>query len=297
MLLSIAADEAAALQFDDLASALDAGLSPVALGGRADAGERTVHELLRSRRVVLTPTEDAVLLAGQRAGSLARLLRQRAEQRRSRAALARQLWTGLRYPALLVVCVSFVSLFTAPIVGHHGFLIGAGLGLLLLLLLVAAVRRGLRTGSERWLRLPVVGNLAAAFGELPYLETLQALYGAGVKLAQAHPAAVATVPVAAVRARLQVADRILQQGRPLADALAQALALHAETRALLATGEPSGQLEDALGRALARRREVAGRGAANAARRAGIAAYWITVLAVVWIVSDFYGAYFGKLLR
>ncbi|MFY9342944.1 MAG: hypothetical protein WAT39_10675, partial [Planctomycetota bacterium] len=62
MLLSIAADERAALQFEDLASALDAGLPLASLGADPGAGERALHGALQRRGVRLTPTEDAVLL-------------------------------------------------------------------------------------------------------------------------------------------------------------------------------------------------------------------------------------------
>jgi type II secretory pathway component PulF len=159
------------------------------------------------------------------------------------------------------------------------------------------VLRGLRR-SEPWVqRLPGVAGLAADWGELPYLETLAALYGAGVPLKTSHGAAIATVPIAHVKSRLRIADGILQQGRPLREALGEAAALHQETRLLLATGEQAGQLESALGRALSRRREVLGRRVEFLGRTAGRVAYTAAVVAVVVIVWRFYSSYYGMLGR
>jgi general secretion pathway protein F len=159
-------------------------------------------------------------------------------------------------------------------------------------LLVWAVRR-VRQGDERWTRLPVLGPIVLGLGELPYLETLHSLYGAGIPLAKAHPVAIGAVTVAAVKQRLAIADRVLQAGDRLAAALQQAAALHPETRALLATGEASGQLEDALRRALGRRREVVRRALDSASLWAGRIAYLAAVALVVYLVASFYSQYFA----
>ena len=295
MLLSIAADERAALHFDDLASAFDAGLSLEALGGRGNHGERVVHELLRQRGVTLRGAEDAVLTAGWQAGRVGTTLRARAEERRRQAAFARQIWAGLRYPLVLFVLIGITGFLVAGITDNLGIVYVE----LVVLAAVGATAwfgvRSLRRGGEGWLRIPVVGNLASGLAELPYLETLQAMYGAGVPLAQAHPRAVAAVPVLGVQRRLQVADGVLRSGRPLGEALAQALALHPETRMLLTTGEQTGQLEEALQRALVRRRDVTGRAASDAARRFGSAAYLLAIVAVGYFVITFYVGYFAKL--
>ena len=82
MLWSIAADERSALHFDDLASAFDAGLPLHNLGGDAKAGDRVLHDILKQRGVVLSTTEDAVLLAGWRAGRAGAALRSRSVGRR-----------------------------------------------------------------------------------------------------------------------------------------------------------------------------------------------------------------------
>ena len=66
MLFSIGADERAALQFDDLASAIDAGLPIAGLGADVAAGERALHSAVTGRGIALTVIEDAVLSAGVR---------------------------------------------------------------------------------------------------------------------------------------------------------------------------------------------------------------------------------------
>ena len=97
------ANERAALVFEDIASALDAGLPLTALGGDAAAGERTLHDALEKRGVQLTGTEDTVLTFAWRAGRASAALRARARARTQRATNQRTLWSGLRYPLLLEI--------------------------------------------------------------------------------------------------------------------------------------------------------------------------------------------------
>src|SRR5262245_179575 len=297
MLWSIAADERAALHFDDLASAFDAGLPLHSVGGDAKVGDRVLHDILTKRGVVLSPTEDAVLLAGWRAGRASVALRTRGVGRRNRAEFVRTIWVGVRYPLLLFALIFLGSFTTAGIIGHYWFAVAVAALAAAAATFVVLARRGLRSGAERWTRMPVLGRIAIGLAELPYLETLHALYGAGVPLAQAHPAAVAAVPLVSLRRRLEVADRTLQSGRSLTDSLAQALALNAETRSLLATGEHAGQLEDALQRSLVRRRDVAARDIGTSARLLGHGAYLLAFVFVVSIVFTFYLNLYSKLGR
>lgn len=293
MLLSVAADEAAAVQFDDLASALDAGLPLASLGADPAAGDDVLSQVLQRRRVKLTPHERLVLQHGWRAGQAGATLRGRATERRRRAEFARAIWSGLRYPLVLVAMMVMAGAVSALTMGP-----GLLLGVLAVLAVVGTglvlIQRGLRRGSAWARRLPGLGTLVDNLGELPYLETLHALYGAGVDLRQAHPSAVATVTMHSVRQRLQIGDQLLQQGRPLAEGLAQALALHPETRALLTTGEQAGQLEDALARALQRRRDVCGRQLADLARRLGTAAFLMVAVGVGVFAYSFYSNLFAR---
>lgn len=295
-MLAIGAHEAAALQFDDVASALEAGLPLTALGGDATAGERVVHDILRQRRVRLTPTEDIVLLHAWRAGTAAKALRTRAEQRRQRAEFLRALWSGMRYPLLLLGMVLLLAMVSTTVMGSS-FLVTVLAILALLVVGIWLVRRGIGQGADWVDRLPWLGAMLREAGELPYLEALHALYGAGVPLLAAHEAAVASVSLVALRVRLATADRVLREGKPLAEALGAAAALHAETRQLLATAEPAGQLEDALGRALQRRRDVVARTTATAARRLGTVMYAAAAIAVAVFVVKFYSGYFAQLSR
>ncbi len=61
-------DEHAAQQFEDIASALDAGLPVQAIDGDPTLGDAVLHSILQQRRVALTTTESAVLAAGWRSG-------------------------------------------------------------------------------------------------------------------------------------------------------------------------------------------------------------------------------------
>ena len=294
-MLSIAADERAALQFEDLASALDAGLPLDSVAGSGPKNERAIHEALRERGVVLSPTEDTVLLSAWRAGRISDALRARAAERQRRAEFLRSIVNGLRYPLALLLMTMAVSGLIGVVGGQWWFpaiaftvfaLIGFG---------IFTVWRGLRRGEERWTQMPVLGPIVLSLAELPYLETLHATYAAGVPLMQAHTAAVAAVPVPSLQNRLRIADRILQGGSSLTDSLAQSTALHQETRLLLATGERAGQLEDALRRALVRRRDVASRAIATNARRVTVIVTSIVMITAALFVFTFYANYYGQL--
>ena len=294
-MLSIAADERAALQFDELASMLDAGLPLPELGGRGADGERVVHEILQRRGVRLSPSDDAVLAAAWQAGRIGPALRARAEQRRRRAASFRTLLLSLAYPAALFGMSIVAAFATAPVIGHHGFAIALLVLLAVLVTAVVVVPRGLRHGSERWNRLPIVGRIATDLAEIPYLETLQALYAAGVPIAQAHATARAAVPNHALQQRLTVAGRVLEGGRSLTEAMAESLALHPDTRTLLASGERAGGLEDALGRALERRRDVSQRAVAVLGRSIAVGIYAVAALVAAALILSFWFRLYGQI--
>lgn len=296
MLLSIGADEAAAVQFEDLASALDAGLPLASLGADPAAGDEALATALRQRRVKLTDHERLVLQHGWQAGRASQALRGRALERRRRAEFARTIWSGLRYPLLLVLMMLMAGAISALTMGS-GLLVGVLTVIGVLVVLFLLLRRGIRSGAGWVQRLPWIGPLTDNLGELPYLETLHALYGAGVDLRQANATAVRTVDTRSVRDRLAIADGLLQQGQPLAQGLAVALALQPETRTLLTTGEQAGQLEDALARALQRRRDVTGRQLADLARRLGSIAFALVAIGVAWFVISFYSGLFAKFGR
>lgn len=294
MLLSIAADEHAAMVFEDLASALDAGLPLASLGGDPAAGDRVLHELAAARGVRLSPTEATVLQHGWRSGRGGEALRGRARERLQRAQFARSVWEQLRYPLLLFAMLFVASLATSAFVGT-GIAVVLAIAYTAVAIAVFVVWRAARRGAagvERW---PFVGKLFVDLRELPYLETLHGLYGAGVPIVEAHAAAVGSVRMRDLRARLEIAQGLLQNGESLRDALAQSAALGVETRTLLANGELAGQLEEALSKALTRRQQVAARTLATAARRVGQVAYVVAVAGVVVIVFRFYGNYFSMI--
>ena len=297
MLFSIGADERAALQFDDLASAIDAGLPIAGLGADVAAGERALHSAVTGRGIALTVIEDAVLSAGVRAGRIGEALRGRAEQRRLRARFARDIWAALRYPLFLLLFAAAISLVLGSVLGMSWFPFLVIFGLLGVTAAAMLVHRGLRVGGARWLRVPWLGPLAAGFGELPYLETVHALYASGIAIVEAHTQATAAVGIAKVRLDLRAAERHLRDGSGLTEALAFAGALHPETRELIASGEKTGQLEDALGRALLRRREVVTRNVATTVRWGGAAIYGIAMLAAAWFIISFYSGLYGATWR
>lgn len=291
MLLSfLSADEHTALQFEDIASALDAGLPVQAIGGDSAQGERVLHGILQRRRAKLTAVEDAVLAAAWRTGRAGHALRRAATMRRQRAGLLKQLVQRLAYPVVLLGMSMLIAVMThRPLVIWFAAACVGGLFVLLFLM-----RRGLRGGTGPWLSLPMIGPLLRDQAELPYLEVLHGLYSAGEPILEAHAAAVDACPTTAIRQQLREADLVLQGRVPLADALQQTGVLAAETRTLIAGGERVGELEDALWRALQRRTEVhAGRGR-QLAMVVGTAAYLFAAGIAVYLIFAFYGSLYGR---
>jgi type II secretory pathway component PulF len=288
-------DEKAALALDDLASQLDAGLSPQQVGGNPADGERVLVTLLTGRGVGLDAVDEAILVASWRAGRAVASLKRLADQRRTRAVFTRSFLGSVRYPLVLIVMAVGIAMLCGSVMHKRWLPIvaaavpAAGVAGVIVLL------RGLRNGGRGWMTVPIVGAWARDVAELPYLEILHGLYASGVPLLQAHPEAVAACPVRVVREGLRAADSRLQQGNPLHESLLTAAAVDPETLHLLGNGERTGNLEEALQRALTRRRDVVQRRTALLAGTLGRGAYLFAVLLAAAAVLTFYTGYFDAL--
>ena len=245
----------------DVASAVDAGLTAkqilagpatASLPGRSDQAE-TLTQGLIAQGLQLAPHEVLMLETAESAGTLSKVLRILSRQRSHHAERHRELRRRLAYPAFLlgfsgiVACLVVWALGTglAPLLTVAGILAAAvGAGTL-------AVRQTLRDPDRGWI--PLVRRLILDLGELPYLYSLHGLYGAGVKVHEAHALAMKTSGVPSVRRRLEESGRALARGGTLSEALHLCSALHPETRQMLAAGEASGDLEETLARAVQRR--------------------------------------------
>lgn len=287
-------DEKAALAFEDLASALDAGLPLETIGGNASLGDHVLHDLVWQRGVQLRPTEKTVLEAGWKSGTSAKVLRSQAASRRRRAEFQRQVWAGLRYPITLLVMLMVAAVLTYRIAGP-GFAIVLAIIYALLAVFTLILARKIGRGDASLERMPLIGPLLEDLRELPYLESLHALYGAGVPIVQAHEQAIRSVRMVGLRERLGRTQSMLAAGTPLREALHESQALSTESRSLLATGEQAGQLEDALQRALTRRQDVASSKLLTAAKMLGHVTYLLAIVGVVTIVYQFYSAYYAAI--
>ncbi|MGC6487251.1 MAG: type II secretion system F family protein, partial [Planctomycetota bacterium] len=218
----------------------------------------------------------------------------RAAARRRRAEFLRAALGAVTYPAVLFGLLFVASLATMAIIGPTLAVVlavayaGSAAGLVVL-------ARKLGRGDSSLVRYPVIGGVVQEMQELPYLEALHALYGAGVPVVDAHRAASPTVKMQGLRAQLGIAQRMLEQGKSLHEALHGAAALSQETRTLLATGEQAGELEEALQRALTRRAEMAERRLRAAARALGAVAYATAAVGVGAIVVMFYTNYYAPI--
>tara|TARA_R110002096_G_scaffold121528_33_gene263227 strand:- start:772 stop:1662 length:891 start_codon:yes stop_codon:yes gene_type:complete len=289
-----AKDERAALAFDDMASAIDAGLPLESIGGNPSLGDHVLLDLAQRRGITLRTTEKTVLETGWKSGNAAAALRGRARDRRRRAEFQREIWSGLRYPLLLLAMLPVAAAATYVLVGP-GFSIGLAIVYGTLAVVTAILARKLSRGDASLERYPILGALLVDIRELPYLESLHSLYGAGVPIVEAHNQAVRSVRMHGLQERLIMAQKLLEDGAPLREALQSSGSLCNETRSLLATGEHAGQLEDALLRALTRRQEVASQKLATAAQRLGQVAYALAVVGITIMVFKFYSGYFAMM--
>ena len=245
----------------DIASAVDAGLTAEQiLNGpatasltRSSGAAETLTQGLVAQGLQLAPHEVLMLETAEQAGTVSKVLRILAQQRSQHAARSREVRRRLAYPVFLLCFAGVVGCFVA-------WALGTGLGPLLtatgiLAAIVGAaaltVRQTLRDPDRG--QIPVVRQLVLDVGELPYLQSLHGLYGAGVKLHEAHAQALQTTGVRSVQQRLAEAGRALARGGTLSEALHLCSALHPETRQMLASAEASGDLEAALERAVQRR--------------------------------------------
>ena len=296
-LLTVRSHETAALAFEDIASGLDAGLTPTMLGADTDQGEQILQDLLTRRGVQLTTIEEQVLAAGWQAGRPGPALRSLAEQRQQAADLLRDLRQRMAYP----LCVTAMAIVAAAIsglaIGSSTILVTALVVAGLLALALVLGGRAVADNHPLLLRIPLVGSWLRDRAELPYLRVLHGLYASGVTLRDAHSAACASYPLVDGQQALQRADRLLQDGQPLTAVWAQAPVLASETVQLLSSGEQAGELEQALARALQRRSE---RAQAQARRLIGILGTTIYVAAAslaIFVIFAFYSSYLALLFR
>lgn len=286
----------------ELASALDAGLPPQSalrsIGVAADV-QHGIASALRRADFALTAAEFELLDACERAGRLPPALRRLAESRNAWRERQQVLAAALAYPALLWA-LALLLCFTLVPTGRTLGITLAGVVLATAGLIMWTLFRMRRAQDDpgvdprRW---PALGAALSDAAEIPYLEALAALHGAGVRIDEAHRIATRTVPLAATRARMVAATRGVESGRPLVEELASHGALGAESIELLAHAERNGTLEEALARAVARRREMCAIRSRRLARGLGSLAYLSAALVVLLVALNFYGGLFTNLQR
>ena len=137
------------MRLEELASALDAGIPPaVALdlaAGSTSAADVAigVTDALAAAGIMVGPTEVEALRASERGGSLVSGLRRCAQAHRNRAALVRELWARLRYPALVLLTAIPTAILAGGVNGHRGRLVSVVLAIPLLAGIAAFIARRL----------------------------------------------------------------------------------------------------------------------------------------------------------
>ena len=289
--------------FDDVASALDAGLpADTILKDQATRSRRAVPSLEHgfvhalARVIDLGTLDRTTLEAAETAGQLTRALRDRASDARDGATFRKSIVRSLIYPlGLLSMAMAVVGALTSwgLAVGWLPLVLGLGLPAGLATLAAATVWH-VQTPMFRPAVWGPIGALVRDAAELPYLRALRSLYAAGIRIDLAHNIAAASSPIPAIRSRLVAAAAGPRSGTPLVEALARHDALHTETIRLLEPAQTTGELEDALARAATRRNERLRSGMARLAAAVHTVAYVIAALTVASLVFAFYSRLFAR---
>lgn len=284
-----------ALLLRELATLLGAGL-PIdeALGAMAERGAeartRTLVLSLRSRVMEGANLADAMgehprsfpelyrasVAAGERSGTLSRVLDLLADEAEARDALRQNVWAALAYPLLLalvaVAVVSGLLVYVVPqivrvfvrmgqdlpwetrlLIAGSDFLREHGAWLLLaLVVLVVGVRLLLRAQVWRerrdaWLlRVPGLGGLLQVSGTARATRTLALLSASAVPLLEALQITARVVPNLAMRSALRQAATRVREGASLALALRESGQFPPVALRLIAAGERAGTLHKML---------------------------------------------------
>lgn len=253
------------------------------------------------------PARAALVVAGERAGTLEGSLTACLQLLEAERALGRRLVGALAYPVFLVGAA--LVLLPLPVVALEGPAAAFGriylpIGVVLICVATAGWKaRGIwgaggpgRLTLERaLLRTPLVGPLFRAYGGALFFATLGASLEAGLDAARAVEGALAGSGVASLQAMAgRVAERVAR-GEPLSKVLAGTGVLEEQAIRELAIGEETGTLDGvARARATVEQEALADRGN-RLALALGVAATGAVLLALGVAVVSFWADYFGKI--
>ncbi|RMW97712.1 type II secretion system protein GspF [Allofranklinella schreckenbergeri] len=221
----------------------------------------------------------ATIGAGEHSGELALVLERLADELESRQALQAQITGAALYPAIVtltgILIVTFLLSYVVPQVASvfagngrslpwltdillriSGFIRAGGLWFGIALALAGLLWRALlRIPAQRekidaaWLRLPLLGRLAAQYNAARFASTLAMLSGAGVPILKALQAAAETVGNRSMRRDALDALALVREGAPLGAALAQKKRYPTLLAMFARLGEQTGELPLMLERA------------------------------------------------
>lgn len=225
------------------------------------------------------PLFCSLVAVGAESGQLAAVLNRLADHLEAQQALRQKIGFALLYPALvMVVAVGVITalmvyvvpqvvaafqqtkqtlpLLTRAMIAVSGWMRAGGpYALVLIAIGAVAFRYALKRDSfrERWqrllLRLPVVGTLLRGLDTARFATTLAILVTSGSPLLRALEAARDVMRLMPLRAAVDEARQLVQQGVTLSRALGARGAFPPVLIHLIASGEASGQLPQMLERA------------------------------------------------
>ncbi|MDR2155065.1 MAG: type II secretion system inner membrane protein GspF [Burkholderiaceae bacterium] len=249
-----------------------------ALRAEVNAGSALSRAMAQHRRE-FSPVYMAVIAAGEQGGHLGTVLDKLADDLEERLALKSRLIGAALYPAIVTGMATLIVIFLVSYVVPQiaGVFAGAKHALPWLTVAMLAISDFVRTWGwwllgaavllavglrlalknpvlrarldAAWLRLPVIGRLAAGYNAARFAGTLAMLAGAGVPILRSLQAAAETLHNQAMRADAEDALVMVREGAPLATALAQKARFPRLLAMFARLGEQTGQLPLMLQRA------------------------------------------------
>jgi type II secretory pathway component PulF len=217
-----------------------------------ETGCPVAEAFFRCSPPVFDAAEVTALVAGEKVGRLAEVLKRLGERAGQQAERQRKVVGALVYPVALLLLAAVaggVPLIASGQGGEAGWVIAGNLALVCVGLGWGAVlwrARARERGEAAWLAIPWVGRGLRSERVREFIFLFRLLVEAGLPWADAVEMGLKGSGSAGWSANAEKWAGQLREGSSLAEALREAFAEESETYALLASGEEAGRLPDSL---------------------------------------------------
>jgi len=250
--------------------------------------------------------EIALIRAGEKSGSIDKILLNLADYLESMSRLIRELVGKCLYPVGILACAVYVpavvqffvrgsiTLFWLTFFGE----IGVGVGIVLVLLGLRSLRQSEVAGCSFDYtvgRIPFIGSFYEKVALARWALALRALYSAGVGLRDAVVIAGEASGNRWFAARMRAAQSQIDEGRTLTEALTLAGCIPATAMSMISTGEEGGELDQMLGKV----QEYTEEDLRNGGKRLATAAYLLILFGyigvMVFLIFTMMSGYIGMM--